>query len=180
MWSNYRTLSKKEQLTHMAESRYESPKRMVRRGRGHPKGTVGGSQGREMQVIASGLAEEALSSSLEISLMGEVGSQPRPLSPPLIQLSQDRTALHPCWGFKWDQLHCVLAELPEALQSRVTGGRGGTQTSARLLAEDCRPIGFWLAGQPGKWTRAGKEETASGERMHSLSALPAAVPMGAA
>ena len=39
MWSNYRTLSKKEQLTHMTESRHESPKRMVRTGRGHPKGT---------------------------------------------------------------------------------------------------------------------------------------------
>lgn len=72
-----------------------------------------------------------------------------------------------CWGFKRQQLHGRLAELSEALQAGVMGGPRGTQTLQDCWQRIAAPIGFWLAGQPGKWTGAGKEVTASGERMHS-------------
>lgn len=180
MWSNYRTLSKNAQLTLMAESKHESPERMVGRGRGHPKGTGGltrksnasyciRTSPRGLKQFTRNIAHwGGLEVSLDLSL--------------LLSSSCPRTGL----------LH-ILAGVSSIISSTVVWlscqrlcrqvsleGQGGTQTFARLLAEDCCPIGFWLAGQPGKWTKAGKKATDSRKRMHSLSALPAAVPTVAA
>lgn len=85
--SDDRALNRNEQLIHRVEINHASPKMMVRRSKGCPKGVE--SQRGVMQIIASGLAKEISSNSLKRSLPREAGqTQPAPPS----QLCQNVTA----------------------------------------------------------------------------------------
>lgn len=163
MWSNYRTLSKNAQLTLMAESKHESPERMVGRGRGHPKGMGGLTRKSNasycIRTSPRGLKQFTRNTAhwggLEVSLDLSL----------LLSSSCPRTGL----------LH-ILAGVSSIISSTVVWlscqrlcrqvsleGQGGTQTLQDCWQRIAAPLGSGLLANPGNGRRRAKRQQTLGK-----------------
>lgn len=130
-------------------------------GKGCPRGTE--RQQGLMQITASGLAREPSSNSLKRSLAREA-SQTQPLLPPLIQLSQNVTALCICWGFQALSAPASPGQAASRLQTSVTRGLRGHTRLWKIVGNvllPCELLALWLVQEVNKggqrWQHPGKE-----------------------
>lgn len=148
--------------------------------RGEGEGAVarakGASQGGVMQVIASGLAKEASNNSLERSLTWEVWkpNSPSPAS------SNSAVPERDCPEFLLGIPCCTssqrpLAELPEALQTSVTGGLRGHTSLCTTASKGLLPR-WLLAPWPAQEMDEGGHRGNCLWEKNALPPLPTALP----